>query len=274
MKVIWLAMYGLLTGLLLSGCGGGSADGDDGGSCGYSSCSSLAGLPYVVYQPTGYDGSQPMLVLLHGAGVGRDATEAMWHGRELADSDQLLLVIPSAGTWNYGSDIQFVADLIDQVRIDHGAGSEVFVAGWSNGSQLSQLVACDQSQAVTGVISFAGQMVANRACEPNVDVAVALIHHSGDAVVPIGGGAFGTLSLNDNFALWRQLNGCSDTTNSSEPFPLEANNDAVTTWAEDCRVPVEMTVLSGGAHQAHWQPQQIHRLLRDFMARTRAARAG
>lgn len=270
-------VFVLLAGVMLTACGGGgtaASGGDGNGGCGYTECATLAGYPYVVYQPAGYDGSQPMLVLLHGAGVGLDFTESMWHGRELADSDNLLLVIPTAGVWNYGNDVQFVADLIDQVRVDFGAGDEVYVAGWSNGSQLSQLVACEQSQAVTGVISFAGEMFAERACNPSADVAVSLIHHSGDAVVRIGGGSFGALSLVDNFALWQQLNGCSDSTHSSEPFPLEANNDAVTTWAEECRAPVEMTVLTGGAHQAYWQPQEIHRLLRDFMARARAARAG
>lgn len=176
--------------MLLASCGGGGSSGGGGGngSCTYTRCATLAGYPYVVYQPAGYDGSQPMLLLLHGAGVGREQTEAMWHARALADSDQLLLVIPSAGVWNYNADVQFVADLIDQVRVDFGAGEHVFVAGWSNGSQLSQLVACEQSQAVTGVISFAGQMFANRPCNPSADVAVSLLHHSGDTVVRIGGG--------------------------------------------------------------------------------------
>lgn len=136
---------------------------------------------------------------------------------------------------------------------------------------MAQLVACEQSTAVIGVISFAGQMFAKRSCNPSADVAVSLIHHSGDTVVRIDGGSFGALSLSDNFVLWQQLNGCSASTHSSEPFALEANNNAVTTWAEECRAPVEMTVLAGGGHQAYWQAQEIHRLLRDFMARAVAA---
>lgn len=114
-------------------------------------------------------------------------------------------------------------------------------------------------------------MSAKRSCNPSADIAVSLIHHSGDTVVRIDGGSFGALSLSDNFVLWQQLNGCSASTHSSEPFALEANKNAVTTWAEECRAPVEMTVLAGGGHQAYWQAQEIHRLLRDFMARTVAA---
>lgn len=263
-----------LTALLLAGCGG-----DGGGSstvvpstCDYTVCGVLSGQSYVVYEPVTLPANAPLLVLLHGANVGLDSTEAMWHGRAFADRFGYRLVIPQGkgNVWNYGDDIGFLADLIDAVQRDRGPSAGVFVAGWSNGSELSQLFVCDHADYVTAVISLAGPLLRGRTCTPSRPVAVALMAGGNDSVVPIAGGAMGTMGLAEAFTAWQGMMGCDGTTQSSTDSSLMSGTRSTTTVAMGCRAPVQQTLMDIATHAPGWNQTALHGYMQDFFARAAA----
>lgn len=254
--------------LVLAGCGGG------GGSpvplrCDWSYCGTLEQHSYVVHEPDGLAANAPLLILLHGASVSLEDTEAMWQGKAFADRYGYRLLIPQgqANVWNYGSDVGFIADLIDTVQRERGAASAVFVAGWSNGAILSQVLACDQASRITAVVSLAGPLPFAHACSPARPVGVALIAGTADTVIPISGGVFGLRGEDEAFQLWQNLAQCSGATSQTAPFALERNGLSVTTSATGCRAPVQKTVMQGAGHRPGWDTGVLHPLLQDFFAR-------
>lgn len=261
--------------VLLTGCGG------DGGSasstvapanCDYTVCGVLSGHSYVVYEPSTLPANAPMLVLLHGANVGLESTESMWQGRRFADRFGYRLVIPQGkgNVWNYSDDIGFVADLIDTVQRDRGVSAGVFVAGWSNGSELSQLLACDYADHVTGVISLAGPLIRGRTCKPSRALGIALMAGENDAVVPVTGGAFGTMGLLEAFAAWQAMMGCDGSTQSLLDTTLMSGARSTTTIAGACRAPVQQTLMANAAHAPGWNQDALHIYMQDFFTRAAA----
>lgn len=258
----------------LGGCTGDSPDAPS-PLCEYMQCGSLDGHDYAVYRPAAVTADAPWLVLLHGANITSAYTEAQWGGRAFADRYGYILVIPHAngGAWNSGGDVAFVPALVDRLQADYGKPSSLFVAGWSNGSVLSQMIACDHADRVSAVVSFAGELTTGRKCAPSAPVGVALIHGSSDSVVPIEGSwRFGTMSLADNFKLWQQLNGCSADVTVGPYFLLEFSKSARTTTAQNCSAPVQQTIAYDGQHQSNWDMAVLHPYLHDFFTRAVQAR--
>ncbi len=262
-----------VTAMLLAGCGG-----DGGGAsskvvptnCDYTACGVLSGHSYVVYEPGSLPANAPMLVLLHGANVDLENTESMWQGRRFADRYGYRLVIPqgNGNVWNYSDDIGFVADLIDAVQRDRGPSAGVFVAGWSNGSELSQLLACDYADHVTGVISLAGPLIRGRNCKPSRDIGIALMGGGNDAVVPVTGGAFGTMGLAEAFTAWSAMMGCDGSTQALLDTSLMSGASSITTIAGACRAPVQQTLMASAAHAPGWNQEALHGYMQDFFARS------
>lgn len=258
--------------LVLTGCGGDGGSSLSGASptnCGYTVCGALSGHSYVVYEPSTLPLNSPMLVLLHGAGVGLERTESMWQGRRFADHYGYRLVIPqgNGNVWNYTDDIGFVADLIDTIQRERGSSAGVFVAGWSNGSELSQLLACDYADHITGVISLAGPLIRGRACRPSRAVGVALMAGADDSVVPVTGGAFGTMGLAEAFSAWQAMMGCDGSTQSVLDTTLMSGSRSTITIAGACRAPVQQTLMANAAHAPGWNHDALHVLMQDFFLR-------
>lgn len=261
----------LIAALLATACGGG------GGSeqpvapinCDYNQCASLSGHSYVVYEPAALPANAPMLLLLHGANTGRNSTESMWQGRAFADRYGYRLVIPQGkgDVWNYGSDVQFVADLIDTVQRERGASAAVFIAGWSNGSALSQIVACDHADKIVGVVSLAGPLLSSHVCQPARPVAVALMAGANDSVVPVATGAFGSMGMGQAFTVWERLMACKGPRESVSDNALVPGSRSTTTVAGACAAPVQQTLMDAAGHAPNWAHAVLHERLQDFFLR-------
>lgn len=270
MQSIWTILLALVF-PFLAACGGGW---DSEASCNYTRCDKFESHPYAVYRPARLDSHRSLLVLLHGAGQGQDAAEAMWQGRSFADANGYVLAIPQ-GTdklWNYTSDIEWMLHFVDFMQQEEGPFDAVYLAGWSNGSMLSQQVACNTNGRITGVVSFAGERFASVPCTPAYPIAVSLIHGTADSIVSFSGGSFGTQGALAAFDFWRAQNACAADTEVSAPFFLERAN-TTSTRGIACRAPVELTVSQGGQHTPNWNIAGLHSMLRDFFDRAAAARA-
>ena len=211
----------------------------------------------------------PIRVLLHGANVDLKNTESMWQGRRFADRYGYRLVIPhgKGNVWNYSDDIGFVADLIDTVPRDRGPSSGVFVVGWSNGSGLSQLLACSYADHVTGIISLAGPLIRGRNGKPSRAIGIALMRGGNDAVVPVTGGAFGTMGQAEAFAAWLAMMGCDGSTQSVLDTTLMSGSRSIITIAGARRAPVQQTLMASAAHAPGWNPDALHVFMQDFFTR-------
>lgn len=260
--------------LLASACGGGGGSGEPlaPANCDYTQCASLSGHSYVVYEPAALPANAPMLLLLHGANTGLSYTESMWQGRAFADRYGYRLVIPQGkgDVWNYGSDVQFVADLIDTVQRERGTSAAVFIAGWSNGSALSQIFACDHAGKIAGVVSLAGPLLSSHACQPTRPVAVALMAGSNDSVVPVSTGAFGSMGMSEAFAVWERLMACSGPREIVSDNTLMPGSRSTTTRAGACAAPVQQTLMDGAGHAPNWVHAVLHERLQDFFLRAQA----
>jgi len=240
---------------------------------GYSECALFENHAYSLYVPTGAADDAPWLILLHGSQIARDDTENNWRGKAFADRYGYRLAIPEGinDVWNYTTDPALIVRFIAKLRAEHGTPRGVFLVGWSNGSQLSQRLACDAADSLTGVVSYAGELHSSHPCHPARPIGVELMHNRGDSVVPIAGGSFGAMPITANYALWKGLNGCAVADTVIDGIKLEPPSLASTTRAQACGAPVEMTINNGGDHRAGWDHAVLHPMLADFFARSLAA---
>lgn len=271
----------LLMAMFLTGCdgGGGAPVGQESvsdGSCVLADCGRFEKHDYTAFKPENAADSAPWLILLHGASTSSEYTLVQWSALQFATANGYVLVIPRSisAFWNLDADAEFLPRLIDHLQSRYGAPRSVFVAGWSSGSVQSQVLACRHPEVISGVISLAGELYANDApeCVPSRPVGVALIHGTSDSVVPIGGSSFGTLSLDEAYAHWRDRNGCTGGNATGPSVSLEHNLVSHTTTAEDCLAPVQSTVTTNGEHQTAFDAAVLHPFMLDFFERTMVAR--
>src|SRR5437588_222627 len=124
----------------------------------------LAGRPYEVDVPAGYDKSQPhpLIVLLHGYSGAAGEINAYFGFSALADAKQVLVALPNgtiddAGRrfWNatdaccnyfnsYVDDVGYLNAVIDDMKKKYNVDAHrVFVVGHSNGAFMAHRMACD-----------------------------------------------------------------------------------------------------------------------------------
>ena len=174
------------------------------------------------------DESFPLFLLLHGFSQGADSFESYFKMKPLVDSHDIILVNPE-GTrnslglpfWNaFGEccdieesgvdDSSYLRGVIEAVRNELNIDeSRVYVLGHSNGGFMAYQMACEHSDVIAGIVSFAGGSISDKdRCVPNNPVSVLQVHGVADLVVPYVG--------------------------LSEPFgvPFDGALNSVETWAE------------------------------------------
>jgi polyhydroxybutyrate depolymerase len=146
---------------------------------------------------------------------------------EAADREGFIISYPDASfrDWAVGcdctraefegvSDVRFIRELIDELsgrlRVDRG---RVYVAGFSQGALMSQLLACRLSDRLAAVASVAATMLSGVAqgCSPSQPVSVLFVHGSEDTEFPPGGrveASASTLSVAATIGTWVRLNSC------------------------------------------------------------------
>ena len=240
-----------------------------------------------VYTPAGMTGSPKALVLvLHGGGgiglgIANPGAHPLSVFRDVADREGFVVVYPGglpaldgSPGWNdcrsdnqtssQADDIGFLNAVIERLRSQYGLpGSRVFMAGGSNGAQMTLSYAMAGPANVAAVASSNGNMAKTPktgACSasPPRRLPVLMVHGTADPAMPYAGGCVANLGGNCNRGqvisaeatrdVWRQANGATGTPvqtvfngDTSDPGPA---NRLVYSGPSD----VEWWRMDGGGH--------------------------
>lgn len=190
--------------------------------------------------------SMPVVIDFHGSGACGAGSASYTGWKEIADSDNLVVIFPQAnGNWmpfdGPNGDVGYVRDIIDSlvatasVRIDP---ARVYLAGHSAGCSMAQNMAVVASDIVAGVACHSLFLTVS----PSRDyspVPVIEVHGTQD-FVPYDGAL-------SNFEKWKQINGCQGTAGTS-------NYDGFTQQTyQQCNGGVEVSLITvpGGGHNVY-----------------------
>lgn len=233
--------------------------------------------PYQSIVPPQYNPATPMplVVVLHGYGANGFVQAGYLGLSALARTRGFLLAYPN-GTldttgrlfWNATDaccdfartnvdDVAYITAVIDDMSARYRVDARrVFLVGHSNGGFMAHRMACDASNRIAAIVSFAGVGFKDPArCQPTSPVAVAQLHGTADETVAFTGGAFQGVEFPGAVETqrgWAMRNGCGTT-------PTEAGRlDLVTNLAGDetkverysgCqRGDVELWTIENGTH--------------------------
>jgi len=178
----------------------------------------------------------PLLLALHGGGGRARHMEDLTHLTQIADREGFLLAFPQAvdKNWNDGrtgidtraekeniDDVGFlrrvVEDIGERLPVDR---RRVYAAGISNGSMMSNRLACEAADVVAAVALVVGTapLGFEETCRPGRAVAVAAFLSTDDPLVPYEGGEIVAIlpfikrgkvaSADDLRRFWAANNGC------------------------------------------------------------------
>ena len=168
-------------------------------ACGDGSGCELDDRSYQAKAPSGWNGKDPLPVLLHFHGWGRDGTNVIRNKRitDGTESNGVLLLAPDGigNSWSFWGDrrddIDFAKAVIEDAAnrwpIDR---TKIYISGFSYGSAMAWLLACDSGDAYAGVLGIAGTLsnISRRDC-PTGAFSVRQVHGKKDGVMrpPWGG---------------------------------------------------------------------------------------
>ncbi len=193
----------------------------------------LAARPYTMVVPNGYDGgTTPMVVLLHGYGVSGQLQNSYFGFTALASSKRFLLATPdgtidgqSKKFWNATDaccnfaaspvdDVKYLTAVMDDAAIKFRVDPKrVYFVGHSNGGFMSHRMACDKSDRIAAIVSFAGaNWKTTSQCQPANKISVLQIHGTNDQTISYMGGMLGQTAYpgaEETVQGWATKNGCT-----------------------------------------------------------------
>jgi polyhydroxybutyrate depolymerase len=225
--------------------------------------------------PAGYDGKTPFPVvlglhaltasyLLASDQLGFDAMAASYDFIGVSPSGRLGNGAPFwfAAPTRDNYDVAFIADLLDRIEADLCVDrARVFATGFSNGAQMSSVLACRLPHRITAVAPIAGVEFSD-ACDDG-PVAVLAFHGTDDILVTYDGDGLNSTPIADAYywkghvpdglpehrgvdaamEAWARHNDC-------DPEPAEervARDVRRRTW-QHCRAETVLYVIEGGGH--------------------------
>lgn len=247
---------------------------------------------YYIYIPTRYktDTPVPLVLLLHGGGGVARADDMMTTTgmKAKAESENFILVAPLGvdGNWNDGrgttnrpataetvgdvDDVAFLSSLIEKLQTDYALdANRIFAVGISNGSMMSQRLACDAPGLLAGVGAVSGPHLATTPAECKGATSVISINGTDDPFYPMmdsdGIPEFPRIlqrtakqtvvTVSDISNLWVTKNQCDATPIVTELPVREDDGTSVTKYAyENCQTNnrVEYYIVEGMGHT--WPP--------------------
>jgi len=204
--------------------------------------------------PSTYDPKTPapLVMVLHGYGVGGIVQAAYFMLADIADDMGFFLIAPD-GTidsqghrfWNgtdtccdldgkNPDDVGYLTGLIKEISADYAIDPKrVFLVGHSNGGSMAFRLSCDRADMFAAMVSLAGPFFSDPSlCKPSMPVGVLHMQGTKDQDVPYDGGAVpspdgGSLLFPNAGAVvaaWAKIDGCSSTPDTSAPpIDLEAS---------------------------------------------------
>ncbi|MBA3539841.1 MAG: hypothetical protein H0T79_09445, partial [Deltaproteobacteria bacterium] len=147
-------------------------------------------------------------------------------------------------------DVGYLGGLIDEVKAAYPVG-DVFVVGHSNGGYMAYRMACERADAISAIISLAGNAATTPAnCQPSQPVSVLHLHGTADATVPFAGTAGASSSVQQ----WMSHDTCGTARTPDVPsLDLETSIVGAETTrehADGCPagIGVELWAIEGGSH--------------------------
>ena len=173
--------------------------------------SPTANRPYGLNVPAGYDGRQPvpLVVLLHGY-TSNGAAQAAYFGLVAeADKAGFLLAYPDGTRDRFGNrfwnatdaccdffhtgvdDVAYLDAVIGEISGKYAVDpARIFVVGHSNGAFMAHRYACDRAAKVAAVVTLAGMTWKDQGhCPAGSPVSVLHVHGRNDTTVNYDGGA-------------------------------------------------------------------------------------
>ncbi len=237
--------------------------------------------PAKVFVPSTYDPGVPMplILLLHGYG-GDGARDESWFGfRPFMESEGFLYCHPDAmpdacesRAWNATDaccwnvcggasvdDAAYLQGVIEEVQTLLNVDPwRIYIAGWSAGGFMAYRMACQHSDTVAAVASFAGATFNDSGlCQPSSAVHVLQVHGTSDQSVPYGGGSISGRPFPGAIASvqrWAIYNGCSLAAQAGDSIDLLPGipgfETDVTRYVSECNPngSAELWTIRGGDH--------------------------
>lgn len=232
----------------------------------------------LLYVPKGWNGATPLpLVLaLHGATSNGRLMQLFCGLSDKADAEGFLVAYPN-GTgstpnvliWNSGGgygyaakqnidDVAFIRALLDRLSTEMPIDARrIYVAGMSNGAQMTYRLASELSDRIAAIAAVAGPQ-GNADPQPSRPMPVLHIHGTDDEFAPFQGGVgprslYGThfRSALDTVRTWAGVNGCSETPRITVETPRSADGTRIIRHEYgSCRAGAEVVlfVVEGGGH--------------------------
>lgn len=220
---------------------------------------------YLLNVPPGYNGSQPLplVMTLHGRGGNASQQLLLTGFSSSSDVNNFILVAPSAinGNWDLPltpgratTDTTFIAEMIGQVESKLCVDStRRYASGMSLGSAMTLALACapNQSFAAFGGV---GASFYRPACADAPPAPLIYFHGTDDKVVPYEGGSVagsprGSITrrvapVDQTMADWANHNGCSP-----EPTTTEIGDTTNIVWGNcTANATVDFYRVNDGGH--------------------------
>ncbi|TNE50150.1 MAG: hypothetical protein EP343_09475 [Deltaproteobacteria bacterium] len=235
--------------------------------------------PVTLLLPKGYDPAEPLplVMVLHGLGVNGEFQSIYLQLPYLQETKKFLLLAPdgtkfndSLHFWNIGDkslvdDVGYLTKLLEDVSKVYRVDSKrVFLVGHSNGGFMSYRMACDVTDKITGIVSFAGTMYTSEEwpCKPSRKVNVLHIHSPDDSVVKYKGGKTNAGGISkepvpypgavETVNWWIKHNQCKELKPTTETLDLEVNVEGNETTVQRAECPeggaVELWTMDKAKH--------------------------
>lgn len=232
---------------------------------------------YLLHIPPEYERGQslPLIISLPGFTSNPTGQQYLTRWNEVADNEGLIVVYPQGTSfplrWNSSTaltdsdvdDVQFIADLIDEVsNIVAVNPTRIYVDGMSNGGSMANRVACEMADKVAAVGVVTGPLLEPPGgCNPQRPISLIAFYGTEDPLVAYEGGIVSESfisrlihrssppvsfpSVKSYIAAWAERNGCPPL-----PEPLPANGDASGVRYTGCKDTSEIVfyTIEGGGH--------------------------
>jgi polyhydroxybutyrate depolymerase len=208
---------------------------------------------YLLHIPPGYERGQslPLIISLPGFTSNPTGQEYLTRWNEVADEEGVLVVYPQGTSfplrWNSSTtftdsevdDVQFIADLIDEVsNIVTVDPLRIYVDGMSNGGSMANRIACELAGTVAAVGVVTGPPVEPPGgCNPERPISLIAFYGTDDPLVAYEGGI-----VSESF-ISKLIN------RSSHPVSFPSVKSYIEAWAErdGCTLVPELIPAQGDA---------------------------
>jgi polyhydroxybutyrate depolymerase len=223
---------------------------------------------YHVREPDGWNGTEPLPVLIHFHGWQRQGTLVVRHNRIASATRKrgVLLVAPNGlgRTWDFWrpttDDVPFARAVLEDVRARYPVDpARVYVSGYSWGSSMAWRFACEDGADIAALLAISGTLRQDETC-PEAPGEVRQVYGLNDQVLDFPYGPDGDTS--HPVKLWRDTFGCGAGTPKGDWRQVPFLTLTRTAW-EDCATGrVSLDLHPGGHFIPHgWIARQLDEML-------------